>query len=495
MNLEFDESMKFWVTTERWPQDSSEYVFLARAVHQIGRHRFPGEWLGSEVTASNLLGNPQSQKPLPPSPGAATDGQKIRAYLILNRNNPDRGPLPLTSKLSFSDAEWELALKTAAEIDRKQKTAISRFSQTVDIVIKALVDGQLISVLRPGGGGAFSSPLDKSFWNSENLRQRFQACMMNRSDPFGHGFAGKGYEYIFIEKESLDSFARTPPPVSRRFDHLRKTEEPKDLIRKDILKQLERGDITVQVAKQQAEYREAVLEIIPDKSDFDPMKKRVWSLPMVVAWIIWRDVEKVREHFDDYRLQRHDNWTFKSTVLSGAVLQSQGKSSLPLIEKSYKNRPGSDNLFERAVDELLTKLIQGELVAMALENGEPAQITSAQWSHLHLAGSSAGGDILHSPGKSAKFTDMTILRTTVLDQWPLNKTAAEKPCWKDQLSPAQKSISDAVDQLWGNDKPFPPSVGERNVAIVKWLRDNNRTLRSDKTITRYFDERKRHSSD
>src|SRR5262245_36104182 len=42
----------FWSAPHRWPPDTSEHVFLARAYDQIGRARFPDDWTGEEAVTS-----------------------------------------------------------------------------------------------------------------------------------------------------------------------------------------------------------------------------------------------------------------------------------------------------------------------------------------------------------------------------------------------------------------------------------------------------------
>src|SRR5918993_743170 len=46
----FDDRCKFWLSVGNWPRDPSGYVFLARAVHEIGKAMFPNEWTGREPT-------------------------------------------------------------------------------------------------------------------------------------------------------------------------------------------------------------------------------------------------------------------------------------------------------------------------------------------------------------------------------------------------------------------------------------------------------------
>ena len=42
----------------------------------------------------------------------------------------------------------------------------------------------------------------------------------------------------------------------------------------------------------------------PSKDEFDPTKFSRWTLAMSVAWIVWRDLDWVREAIDEYRTKR-----------------------------------------------------------------------------------------------------------------------------------------------------------------------------------------------
>ena len=40
---------------------------------------------------------------------------------------------------------------------------------------------------------------------------------------------------------------------------------------------------------------------IPDPVRFDPMRESYWTLHMALAWIMWRTVDDVRRHWDEWR--------------------------------------------------------------------------------------------------------------------------------------------------------------------------------------------------
>lgn len=58
------------------------------------------------------------------------------------------------------------------------------------------------------------------WWNTEGWQNRFTMCQMNPKKPFGIGFAGDDYCWIFLTRESLEKFLISQPfaPVTEKFD-------------------------------------------------------------------------------------------------------------------------------------------------------------------------------------------------------------------------------------------------------------------------------------
>jgi hypothetical protein len=93
-----DERIKFWSNPARWPGDPPGYVFLARAVHEVGKTVYGEEWTGGETVAREpynfekrpLLGGgvfPWAAAPAPPS---STRGR----WLLLTGRFPGLGLAP-----------------------------------------------------------------------------------------------------------------------------------------------------------------------------------------------------------------------------------------------------------------------------------------------------------------------------------------------------------------------------------------------------------------
>jgi hypothetical protein len=103
-----------------WISDPIGYVFLPRAMLQIGQALFSDEWTGAEPATPVFL-------PLPVRSAAAPEWQKREAHVALCKERPDFGRKPLDAlphhpHISlggfskgppiippFTDAEWEAA--------------------------------------------------------------------------------------------------------------------------------------------------------------------------------------------------------------------------------------------------------------------------------------------------------------------------------------------------------------------------------------------------
>jgi hypothetical protein len=142
-----------WHTRAEWIRDPSGYVFLPRAMLEIGAALFPTEW---------------------------------------TRHEPE---------------EWEVA-----RYDSKKRgdraAASSRFDGVCSEVTAACQLGDLLYGLRPWGGGAVLPGLPQ-WWNADDavLRCRFNMFSLNTSRPFQSGISERQNEdWICISRASLDNF-------------------------------------------------------------------------------------------------------------------------------------------------------------------------------------------------------------------------------------------------------------------------------------------------
>ena len=78
----------------------------------------------------------------------------------------------------------------------------------------------------------------------------------------------------------------------------------RDPVRLQLIQQVQSGAMTPEDAEADAE-RLGIAPLIaqPDPAQFDPMNEVVWTLPMVAAWLAFKDVDAVRAWSPAYRSQ------------------------------------------------------------------------------------------------------------------------------------------------------------------------------------------------
>jgi hypothetical protein len=214
-----DDRTRFWVDTGKWPRDAPAYVFLARAVHQVGRAMFQDEWNGREPVTpepySLMFGTLPNGTLVPLPISMAKPFHKEQVHYLLRKHRPDfgRGLIehgPMGRKpLEFTQEEWTAGLQIASQIDAERLTLRARYFKVIAVLGTGLAEGHLISALRPIAGGNMSAPLDPNAWNTERAGARYFWCQMDPGDPFGAAVGGDRYQYIFLARTSLDRFTES----------------------------------------------------------------------------------------------------------------------------------------------------------------------------------------------------------------------------------------------------------------------------------------------
>ena len=205
-----------WHKPVEWISDPIGYVFLPRAMLQIGQALFSDEWTGAEPATPVFL-------PLPVRSAAAPEWQKREAHVALCKERPDFGRKPLDAlphhpHISlggfskgppiippFTDAEWEAARAIYRAREDVARPAWSRFAQVKKVVIDACRQGRLAFGLRPRAGGAvyLGKP---EVWETEGnkLLHRFEWFRMSSAAPFANGLRDDA-DWICIARDSLDA--------------------------------------------------------------------------------------------------------------------------------------------------------------------------------------------------------------------------------------------------------------------------------------------------
>lgn len=188
----------------------------------------------------------------------------------------------------------------------------------------------------------------------------------------------------------------------------------------------------------------------PDPSHFDPMTQPVWTLAMVIAWIVWRTPDDVRENWNAYRVEcwdwqhrphfippplgseehRRDEWrqTGKS---SWGLVTLESASLMKLRADEALSDATADNEKRKLVTvrdawaELRDRAAGGSLVVTAIQKDDrrPVEIPAREWAYLEHISSwpldDDGLDFDHGiDSHNPQYRDMTFRRDEVCRLWP-----------------------------------------------------------------------------
>jgi hypothetical protein len=218
-------ALEFWARPHAWPRDPHGYIFLARAVEEIGRAIFGADWTGKEVTTELVRSLPDQHE--------ASGSDALYAHEVLMKLPQHAKQLPKPESLppslnnlarqtrravifrpeSFTREQWSAA-QAAIRCQQEERAPAWRRLSTVQLKIVTLCEsGELKSAVRRTAGGAMRS-VSRDCWNTERWYDRFTVCQLNPNKPFGLGFAGDDYCWIFLTRESLDRYLQKVSPPS-----------------------------------------------------------------------------------------------------------------------------------------------------------------------------------------------------------------------------------------------------------------------------------------
>jgi hypothetical protein len=219
-------ALEFWARPHTWPHDSHGYVFLARAIEEIGRAMFGQDWTGEEVTTEHVRRLPHQWQA---TPGDASYARAIlmtvpehakqlpapKPVLPPSLNNLSRQPPRpvIVQPDSFTKEQWLAAQAAVRRQQEERAPALQRLSQVQLNIVKRCESAELISATRPTVGGGMTL-IPSEWWNTENWHNRFHMCQLNPSDRFGIGSTGQNHCWIFLTRESLEKFLLSQPFAS-----------------------------------------------------------------------------------------------------------------------------------------------------------------------------------------------------------------------------------------------------------------------------------------
>jgi hypothetical protein len=217
------------------PMDSTECVFMGRALHELGKAKYGAAWIGDEPTVQlpKLLPSCVEQ-PFAANWDEATQpalwfDQPPRQVLeyahdLVLKFRPDlqmkrvrRGiaaglvPLPIP----FTVREWKAAQAIVQAAYDESREAFLRYLDLLSHIVSLCEAGILETKLRPLTGGAFSPSLPTSHWNTEHYVGRFVSSRMHPDQPFCSSAPYNEMHWIFVTRKSLKASIIKLKPVEQ----------------------------------------------------------------------------------------------------------------------------------------------------------------------------------------------------------------------------------------------------------------------------------------
>lgn len=265
-----------------------------------------------------------------------------------------------------------------------------------------------------------------------------------------------------------------------------------------LLDRVEHGVLSREAAEEIARKSRTIGRLAhePPTNQFDPMQEAYWTLAMTLAWAIWRDPEKVREFWNEWRLRKYvwePNRDENGGPAPGFQLLRLEAVSLHDVVRAGAAIPGIEASGERR--RLWRYLEENKLQASATDpaTGAPVAIPHSRWPHIGPINYYDGDEesVSGLDGLTPLYRSVMVERVSALAFWPSTEelqkekenapadendkplgilsptTAASNPGEK-QLPALQAKVRQYVMALWP-DGILPARVQERDKAIRdKW---------------------------
>jgi hypothetical protein len=259
----------WWIENNSWwPRDSQGWVFLARAVYELGRAKYPGEWTGEEpVTWANP--SPATRGPLPEEPSKAIRHDIQYAHQVLKEQHPEVAARLLTFPTLIKPDDWKVAKVETERLRLTSLRIVWRFKAITQMIATEAEAGRLVTGLRPTDGGVVRA-IPAVYWNTERLEPRFRMCQMNSADAFSAAFAGEGFGWIFVCAKDLERYIKSlkSSPVSSNQARKRAHQYLEPIMIKTKPAEMTRGGLIDQCARTQgvgvSAAREAYESLLPN---------------------------------------------------------------------------------------------------------------------------------------------------------------------------------------------------------------------------------------
>ena len=205
------------------------------------------------------------------------------------------------------------------------------------------------------------------------------------------------------------------------------------LSRDELIEEVKYGRISPAEAEAEAsKLGFGPLATTPDPRQFNPMDDVGWTLPMTVAWIAWRDPQKVLQFYDPYRTRCFDwhyrKWRigFDGPVYEGHFLNERPPASLSLLSLSEHVEIATDSKGNRApkVREakamLWAALQDGRFEATGLPSLDMPRVSipAHEWHDLEAIEERGRDTLRRGLTSLTGYTKIVIARRAVLALWP-----------------------------------------------------------------------------
>ena len=190
-----EEGFAFWSGITPWPTDTKEYAFIGRVVNEIGRRFFPEKWTRNEFVELFL------PKYLEESDFKFDKETYEWKYLrdVIQAVEIDHGVLlhPREAFLYF--------------IASDRAESLQRIRAVVNVLLKALLSGDLKAFKQRIGGGVPFIEMDTVEWTRDDVYDWFAFCH-NGHSPLPASWLKRNYSvealpsFIFVTRASLNAF-------------------------------------------------------------------------------------------------------------------------------------------------------------------------------------------------------------------------------------------------------------------------------------------------
>ncbi|HCD84817.1 MAG TPA: hypothetical protein DEQ45_13480 [Agrobacterium sp.] len=244
----------------------------------------------------------------------------------------------------------------------------------------------------------------------------------------------------------------------------------------------------------------------PDPTDFAVMKLPIWSIEMVMAWIIWRDADKVVRFSREF----HPKWVYPRNPFD--LTPELSLSGVEGWQLDALDGQGTIS-FEGALSSLFLELQAEQVIASGidLETRHRTDIPAFDWYDLEIDLQSDTETILANKvtgtrrwghvcfrresvincwkstdraevGEASAYSEIENFDPRAADESTLNPADRQATI---KLTPDQQTIHDAIAHLWPDGKL--PRPGKLQKAVNKYLlNERHCDGPSERTYQRYF---------